>query len=206
MLCHLFGNIKQIFPNFTTEKWEFVLIMSNIYVFVTQAIYRQRHRRRTLSCQILEKLFTTWKWSQVHLLAIEIVQSTLKPNKQICINLKFPKCTAQGCSKEKVPITSQTKMNKIKLHCQSWLPAPNVHPFCNSTTKQWHQKSIMGDLWGGLGRVICQKTITGGNYGNRPLWRSKKKERERSNWLSGIKPKGTIWQVRLEVIVNWNLG
>lgn len=52
----------------------------------------------------------------------------------------------------------------------------------------------MGGLWGGSRRVICQKNILAGNYGNRPLWRSiKKKKRVRPERMgSRIEPKGTI--------------
>lgn len=73
-------------------------------------------------------------------------------------------------------LSHQAMMNELMSHCQSWLPVPSPHPSSNSTAKQWYQKWIMVDLWGGSLRVICQKTITERNYGNRPLWRS---ERER---------------------------
>ena len=102
-----------------------------------------------------------------------------------------------------------TRMNELMSHCQSWLPDPSVHPSSNSTTKQWYQKWIMGDLWGWLRRVICQKTIRVGNNGNRPLWRSvkkkkkkkKKKVERRENW--GSSQREPFWQVRFVIDCQW---
>jgi len=99
------------------------------------------------------------------------------------------------------PSIHTTTMNEFTAHCHSWLPVPSVHRSSNSTTKQWYQKWIMWDLWGESSRVICQKTITGGNYGNRPLWRSKKK-RERE-LRSRIKPKGTMLAGLVVIDCQW---
>lgn len=55
---------------------------------------------------------------------------------------------------ESIPVI---RMTELMSQCQSWLPDPSVHSSSNFTTKQWYQKWIMGGLWDGSRRLICQK-------------------------------------------------
>lgn len=65
--------------------------------------------------------------------------------------------------KKSIPVI---RMTELMSQCQSWLPDPSVHSSSNFTTKQWYQKWIMGGLWDGSRRVICQKK----NYYGEKLW------------------------------------